>query len=161
MGHLTAFIIRRAVPGDAERMHQIHVDSIRKLCAADYTLKQIESWVRYRSVQDYRQALEAGELNWVAVLPDEITAGYATFVHNELTALFVDPSYARHGVGKALIETIEQHARQQTLNELVLQATVTAKRFYQRLGYQPVADNTYVLPDGAAIECVRMNKVLK
>ncbi|HZZ44287.1 MAG TPA: GNAT family N-acetyltransferase [Tepidisphaeraceae bacterium] len=150
-------VIRRAVPSDAERIHRIHVDSIRVLCARDYSAEQVESWVRFRGVEDYRRALESGEMNWVAMV-DGVVAGYATFVRDELTALFVEPGWARRGVGKSLIETVEQHARELGLKELFLQSTRTARLFYERLEYEALAEEVYVLPDGVGVNCIKMIK---
>lgn len=152
--------IRPATPADAERIHRIHDDSIRLLCAADYTPEQIASWTRFRSVADYRRALESGETNWAATLPDGTVAGYATYVAGELTALFVDAAHARCGAGRLLLATAEHHARAQGLPALTLQSTLTSRAFYERHGYTAAAPESYTLPDGVTIACVRMTKPL-
>lgn len=152
--------VRPAISADAERIHRIHDDSIRLLCAADYTPEQIASWTRFRSVADYRRALESGETNWVSTLDGGTVAGYATYVAGELTALFVDPAHARCGAGRLLLSAAEQHARARGLPALTLQSTLTSRRFYERHGYTAVATESYTLPDGVAIPCVRMTKPL-
>lgn len=152
--------IRPATPADAERIHRIHADSIRLLCAADYTPEQIASWTRFRSVADYRRALESGETNWVATLADGTIAGYATYVAGELTALFVDPAHARCGAGRLLLATAESEARRHGLARLMLQSTLTSRAFYERQGYVATAAESYTLPDGVTIACVRMAKAI-
>jgi putative acetyltransferase len=152
--------IRPATAGDATRIHQIHADSIRLLCAADYTPAQIDSWLRFRSVADYRRAIESDETNFLATLPDQTVAGYATYTPGELTALFVSPAHARLGIGRLLLATTEQHAREHDLRELTLQSTLTSRAFYERHGYTAVAPESYTLPDGVTIPCVRMTKPL-
>jgi putative acetyltransferase len=152
--------LRPATPADAARIHQIHADSIRLLCAPDYTPAQIASWTRYRSADDYRRALESGETNWLATLPDGTVAGYATYVAGELTALFVDPAHARCGAGRLLLAAAEAEARRHNLPALTLQSTLTSRPFYARHGYAPHAPESYTLPDGTPIPCVRMTKPL-
>jgi putative acetyltransferase len=157
--------LRPATPADAARIHQIHTDSIRLLCAADYTPAQIDSWTRYRSVDDYRRAIESGETNWLATRDDDddddgTVLGYATYVAGELTALFVDPAHARHGAGRLLLAAAEAEARRHNLPALTLQSTLTSRPFYERHGYAAHAPESYTLPDGTPIPCLRMTKPL-
>src|SRR4051812_47039091 len=93
--------IRRAAPADAGAIHRVHGDSIRGLCSGDYASDVIDSWTRFRSVDEYRRAIEVGlEMTLVATLAEELV-GYATYCpqESELTALFVSPAFARQGVG--------------------------------------------------------------
>jgi GNAT superfamily N-acetyltransferase len=152
--------IRAATRDDAARIHEIHAASIVTLCAADYTPDQIASWTRFRSVENYRAALESGETNWVAVLSDDTVVAYATYVPGELTALFVDPAHARRGAGRLLLRTAEAHARAAGLTSLTLQSTLTSRAFYEHHGYAARHPESYTLPDGVRIECVRMTKPL-
>ncbi len=53
--------------------------------------------------------------------------------------LVVDPVYRGSGIGRQLMDWVEQYARQQGCEILVLDAYVTnhsARRFYERMGYQ-------------------------
>jgi GNAT superfamily N-acetyltransferase len=150
--------IRHATAADAEEIHRIHDVAIRVLCAADYTPMQIESWVHYRSVADYRRALQSGESNWVAT-DNTAILGYATSIPGELTALFIDPLHAGRGIGSSLLFAVEDHATRQRSPRLILQSTKTAQKFYHRHGYTPGNDEIYTLPDGVHIECVRMTKL--
>jgi putative acetyltransferase len=152
-------VIRRADQSDAPRIWEVHADSIRLLCAADYSPEQIEAWVNYRTVDAYRNALLTGETNWVATDGAEIL-GYATYVVGELTALFVDPLRSRRGIGRTLLETVERHARVEGRTLLTLQSTLTSQAFYDRAGYGARSREQFVLPGGVDITCVRMTKPL-
>lgn len=51
----------------------------------------------------------------------------------------VDPAYRGSGIGRQLMGWVEQYARQQGCEIMVLDAYVTnhsARRFYERMGYQ-------------------------
>jgi GrpB-like predicted nucleotidyltransferase (UPF0157 family) len=104
--------------------------------------------------------LESGETNWLATFSEGTIAGYATYVAGELTALFVDPAHARCGAGRLLLSTAEHHARASGLPVLTLQSTLTSRPFYERHGYTAAAPESYTLPDGVTIPCVRMTKAL-
>lgn len=45
-------------------------------------------------------------------------------------------SYRKKGVGKLIINTIEEYAKKQKINYLYLNAQVTSIAFYQKLGFQ-------------------------
>jgi ribosomal-protein-alanine N-acetyltransferase len=61
----------------------------------------------------------------------------------EIESISVDREWRRHGVGRALLEAIEDSIRIAALNELrleVRQSNETARRFYESLGF--VANGT-------------------
>jgi GNAT superfamily N-acetyltransferase len=152
--------MRKATGADAELIHEIHARSIRGMCAKNYSPAQVESWVRFRSVEEYRKAIESGqEENWIAEGGPGVGA-YATFVGDELTALFVDPDSAGCGAGKGLLALFELKARRAGLSRVTLQSTLTSRGFYEGKGYGAIGTESYMLPDGVTIECVRMTKDL-
>ncbi|TGE17811.1 GNAT family N-acetyltransferase [Hymenobacter elongatus] len=53
----------------------------------------------------------------------------------------VDPTYQGQGVGRQLLDYLEQAARQLGLTECVLHARESAVAFYQRQGYHLVASS--------------------
>lgn len=150
--------IRLATPADAEAIYLVHEASVRVLCAGDYTPEQVESWVRFRLVDDYRRALQAGrETTWAAVGAGRLV-GYATYEGDELMALFVDPGHARRGAGRALLATVEAEARRRGWPYVTLQSAVNSQGFYERHGYVPRGATAFTLPDGVVLPCVRMVK---
>src|SRR4051812_9287528 len=153
--HMTSTpTIRPATPADAAAIHRIHAESIRVLCAKDYAAEVIDSWTRFRSIEDYGRAIEAGlEVNFVAALVDE-PVGYATYCpgESELAALFVSPAHARIGVGRSLLAAGESHARGGGQSVLQLQSTLTSRAFYERHGFIASHPESYALPDGARIQ---------
>src|SRR4051812_13209793 len=105
--------IRLATPDDADALCDLHIRSIRVLCAADYTPEQIEAWCRPKAPEKYRLAMtEGGETMFVAV--DEVgsLAGFSSFKGDELYAIYVAPDSVRRGIGRRLLETVESAARQ-------------------------------------------------
>ncbi|MEJ2175684.1 MAG: arsenic resistance N-acetyltransferase ArsN2 [bacterium] len=55
-----------------------------------------------------------------------------------LRSLAVDENARGRGCGKALVAALEQHAREQGVRHIYL-LTTTAARFFEDLGYRPVA----------------------
>jgi GNAT superfamily N-acetyltransferase len=77
-----------------------------------------------------------------------------------IRAFFVDPEYARRGIGRALLERCEAEARERGYRRCELLGTLPGVRLYQALGYQPGAMIHYPLGEGIHIEFVPMHKTL-
>jgi len=68
----------------------------------------------------------------------------------QLVGMWVDPSARGRGVADALVEAVAAHARSQGAEALVLWVTEVndrARRFYQRMGFQPTGVRQVVRPD--------------
>ena len=94
---MSRFAIRRASSDDVTQIWRVHQSSIRRLCIADYTEEQIDSWVGDRLPDHFRWALvEAGEIMFVAVVGD-VVVGFASFRSAEVRAVYVAPGWERRG----------------------------------------------------------------
>jgi putative acetyltransferase len=151
--------IRPAVASDASGICRVHQRAVRVLCRADYTPAQIEAWIGPRRAEDYIAAMNSGENLWVAEISGAVV-GFAGLKDDEVTAVYVDPVHARHGLGQALLEAVEQSARTHGVQGLVVEASLNAVPFYRRAGYGAEEPRTHRLRSGIAIPCVRMTKRL-
>jgi ribosomal protein S18 acetylase RimI-like enzyme len=91
-------------------------------------------------VADFASQIELGQV-YVA-LRGELLAGYAGFYseadHLHLENVAVDPSYAGQGIGKTLVEYVEQAARDKDLKAVELytnEAMTENLAMYPKLGY--------------------------
>ena len=148
--------IRSAVPNDAHRFLEIHRRSIQALCQADYTAGQIEAWVNFRTVDDFRQRI-LRDVNFVAEI-DSRVVGYIRYSpkNNELCSLHVDPDYARRGVGTALFRQVARDARERNITHLWLHASLNAVPFYRSLGFSTGRQAVHMLGD-VGLACVEMS----
>ena len=152
-------IIRPARPEDAEAICQVHVRSIRVLCAQDYTPDQIEAWAGPKRAADYVRGLEAGEAMCAAEVRGEIL-GFGCRYGDELRGLYVAPTAVARGIGTFLLKRIEDDALAAGIHLMQLHSTLTAAAFYEKRGYsrgEPVAR----VMRGVAIPCIPMKKQLR
>eukprot|EP01041_Mallomonas_annulata_P036195 gene36195-59252_t len=63
--------------------------------------------------------------------------GFALLVRATLAPCYVVPEALHQGVGRALLQHVEVHARKAGLAILDLESTRTAEHFYRRHGYVP------------------------
>ena len=67
----------------------------------------------------------------------ETMVGFALRAQATLALCYVVPEALHRGVGRALLQNIEAHAREAGLATLDLESTRTAEHFYRRHGYVP------------------------
>lgn len=152
--------VRQAQLKDVEQICLVHIASVRVLCANDYTPNQIEAWVGKLTPKRHLEAMEeTGEIMFVASKSQAII-GFSSLFENELCAVYVHPDYARQGVGTMLLNAVETEAISQNIEKLEFSASINAKPFYQRRGYEVVERSFHTLRSGVRIPCFLMEKYL-
>ena len=152
-------IIRPAVVEDAEALCVIHKSAIRQICCHDYSPEQIEAWAGKKNPESYRTRI-VSQVAFTAVSNDQIV-GFVRFhpETSELCSVFVDPHWARKGVGGALMKHAEQAALALGLTHFWLHASLTAVPFYQSLGYVKLEELIHQFPQ-IGLPAVHMEKQL-
>jgi putative acetyltransferase len=152
--------LRPARPEDALKIRNVHVASIRALCAGEYTPEQIAAWTANARPERYRRAMAEGEIMFVAERGPRIV-GFSALRDDEVRAVYVHPRLTRRGVGTLLLRAAEEAARARGIVELHLSASLTAVPFYRSQGYRECGNATHRLSTGMLIPCVEMAKRLR
>ena len=102
---------------------------------ADYEAAIIEMMCANFAPDKFMERMAARDA--FAAVPDGDIIGTVSFSLPRCQALFPVHRTARPaaGIGKRLVQHIEQHARTLGCTDLQLSASITAKPFYERLGY--------------------------
>ena len=77
-----------------------------------------------------------------------------------IEALFVEPRFARRGVGSAILASLESAARHAGVRRLMLSSSLNAVNFYEATGYRAVQETIWRHPAGFSLSCVEMVKEL-
>jgi putative acetyltransferase len=163
MDAVSPYRVRPATPSDADAICAVHVASIRGLCAAHYTAKQIAGWAGAKHPDRYCRAMAEGERMFVAELESgagRAVIGLAGIHGNEVRAVYVHPDHVGRGVGGVLLAALEQQARSNGFESLVLHSTLNARMFYLRHGYRDEGGMVFELRPGLDLPCVKMTKAL-
>lgn len=78
----------------------------------------------------------------------------------KIRAFFVDPSWARRGIGTLLLERCEDEARARGFSEVELMATLPGVKLYAVRGYVGAEMVRYEVGQGESIEFIPMRKSL-
>ena len=152
--------IKRATPDDAERAFEIRREAIRGQCIGAYSAEQMALWTRGHASDGYSVLME--KQFYMGWLNDEpVATGMLDLADGEIGALFVLPAYMGQGLGKAMLAHLEGVARQQAIEQVVLDATLNAVSFYRACGYVGDEQAVYRSPSGLVLACVPMVKRLR
>lgn len=77
-----------------------------------------------------------------------------------IRAFYVDPAFARRGVGASLLAISEGAARKAGFARAALTSTLPAVRFYSAHGYREMSKFVLPLPGGLSLDLVLMEKSL-
>ena len=154
------FIIRRAIHSDAEGIIHVHVKSIREICAKDYSEEQIEAWAgRKFKPELWIQAMDR-DFIWVIENDAKIVGfGHLAIMDGEsceVLGLYFIPPALGLGFGKKMFFEFISVANNHHLKNIRLHSTVTARTFYESLGFKQNAGDTTVDMRGVAIPCYPM-----
>jgi GNAT superfamily N-acetyltransferase len=156
--------MRPARADDAAALCDVHARAIRALPGPRPTAAQREAWMGRMRPESYLEPMPS-RVRIVAELgPPESTRiiGYAQLhvAEGTVEAVYVDPDFARRGVGRALALALEREARARGLPGLVVEATENSVPFYGALGFLAKAVDRHRLAPGVNLECAVMEKRL-
>ena len=130
--------IRKAEPAEASIIGPLVQRAIRARNAADYEPAIIEMMCANFAPDKFLERMAARDV--FAAVQDGAIVGTVSFSlpRSKLYSLFIEPDVQHSGIGKRLVQHIEEHAARLGCSELQLSAAITAKPFYDRLGYATI-----------------------
>jgi len=133
-------IVRRARPGEAEAIHRVLAAAFRGLQGRGYSRRALEAAIV--PAEEIRRRMAQGGHVLVAEAGGQIT-GTATGLEEHqalhVCSVAVHPEWQGRGIGRQLMEVLEDIARRRGCYKLWLQtawAMTEAIALYKRLGYQ-------------------------
>jgi putative acetyltransferase len=154
--------LRQAKPEDAEKIWHIHTRAIRETLGGHYTSEQIEAWAGGFIFEGYVTAMLAHPF-LVAVEDETMIVGFAELSVDlsQVRSVYISPDFLRHGIGRELLDALEEISQSNGVSELVVDSSLQAEPFYNALGFESLERSIHLLRGGRAeIECVRMCKRL-
>jgi GNAT superfamily N-acetyltransferase len=177
-------MIRKAILADVPEIERVMHASMGDLGSGFYDPAQVASAVRYIAVVD-RQIIEDGTY-FVIEEEGRVVAcggwsGRAKLFSGprsqdeagssdgrldpavdpaRIRAMFVDPAYARRGLGRQILDAAEADAARAGFRTCELMATLPGVPLYRACGYEEIERVAIELPDGMRLDCVKMNRAL-
>jgi GNAT superfamily N-acetyltransferase len=174
-----SFVVRAARRDDVPAIEQLIERSVRELSADWYAPEQIESALRFMFGVD-TQLVDDG--TYYVVQRDGVPVAAGGWSQRRtlfggdrwkrvedarldpereparIRAFFVDPAWARHGLGRMLFERALREARLAQFSRMELMATLPGEPLYRALGFGSDERIEFELPDGVKVPLVRMSR---
>ena len=131
--------IRPALAEDAADISAVILRALRETNAKDYS-DDIIARVEQSFGPDAVRALVERRTVFVATIGSRLV-GTASLDGSVVRTVFVAPDVQARGIGKLLMAEIERIARERNIGSLTVPSSVTAERFYARLGFRAMRDS--------------------
>ncbi len=151
--------MRPMLPADVPDLAEIFRELIADLTADDYSQAQQEAWASAADdEEEFGQKLTGG-LTLVATFGGA-AVGFASLADNKkIDMLYVHPAAAGQGAGAMLADALEKLATGRGSTELTVDASDTARGFFEKRGFVARTRNT-VTRGGEWLANTTMSKTL-
>jgi putative acetyltransferase len=139
--------LRPMLPTDVPLLAEIFRAAIEELTGEDYDEAQQEAWAATADdVEAFGERL-AGALTLVATLAGAVI-GFASLADNvRIDMIYVHPAAAGQGAGALLCDAMEKLAAGRGTKELTVDASDTARGFFEHRGFTAKTRNAVPLGD--------------
>ncbi|QIR37727.1 GNAT family N-acetyltransferase [Tolypothrix sp. PCC 7910] len=125
---------------DAQQIAQLFHETVREINIGDYSENQVKAWapdnINFR--------------NWATICAERFTyvaddqgviAGFGELETNgHIDCFYCHKNYQKMGVGSKIYAAIEAKAYELGINRLYLEASITAKPFFLRMGFSTITE---------------------
>lgn len=147
--------IRIFKKADCMAVYQLFHDTVHSVNTRDYSINQVEAWANTEISQDYldvwcQALLESYTLVIVKTFEpyhnnefNEQVIGFGNLTKDGyLDRLYVHKDHIGKGIGNQLADQLEAYAKGLGLKEIVTHASITARPFFEKRGYQLIKEQT-------------------
>ena len=135
-------ILRPYEPDDGEDCLSLFCDTIRRVNRGDYSKAQIDAWASPAIDLPSWKSRFDGRLAYVAMERDRIVGFTDMSRSGHLDRLFVSADHQRRGIARQLLERLFSDARGIGITQITTEASITAKPFFERLGFATIRRQT-------------------
>ena len=136
--------LRLFQPSDAEQIARLFHDTIRSINRKDYSEEQVKAWapdnIHFRDWES-----QCSSKFTIVADSNGIIAGFAQLEDDgHIDCFYCHKEFQRMGVGRSLFNHIEEEALKRNLETLVVEASITAKPFFEKVGFDTLKQQTVV-----------------
>lgn len=132
--------IRQATFDDIQSIKELFKDSIFNISSKDYSPEQISAWID-RGVNDSVWRSRILNQYFLVAERDHTILGFASLTTTSyLDVMFVHHNYQRKSIASFLLEAIEDQSIRSYHDIIIVDASITAKSFFEKKGYQVIKE---------------------
>lgn len=161
MNKETHLRMREIKAKDLEVIVTLFKETVHHVNAKDYSTEQLLVWAPHH--------IHQGDNRWKSLLDniaylveiDDVIVGFADITsEGYLDRLFVHKDYQRQGIASQLVKKLESLLLLRRVKKITTEASITAKPFFERMGYLVVKEQNKPRPGGVTLTNFLMEKRL-
>lgn len=136
--------LRKYESADCPVLAKLFYETVHEVNRKDYSQSQLHAWATGTvNILEWDASFLANHT--VIAEMDGIITGFCDMDHTGyLDRLYVHHNYQGQGIATAMVNALEQQAKARGIVHFTTHASITAKPFFERRGYQVVKENTAV-----------------
>lgn len=154
--------IRAYQESDISQLISLFYETVHSVNKQDYSQEQLDAWApkeeKALKLNAWSTSLHQN-ITYVAEMNGCIVGFSDMTLEGHLDRLFVHKDFQGQGIAFALVKNLELKARELGLHEMDTEASITAKPFFERQGYQLISQQS-VERKGVLLVNYRMRKKL-
>jgi putative acetyltransferase len=137
-------ILRFGKLDDLSELQQLFVDTVSAICRADYNDEQIKAWISGIENTERWQGILTQQYVLVAEDKQGIVGFGSLDKGNYIDMLYVHKDRQKQGIAYQLYTKIEKEAKRQKQTFLTSDVSLTAKSFFEKMGFNTISQQTVV-----------------
>lgn len=122
-------------------MFLLFYETVHSINAVDYPIEQLNAWAPIDEIEvkleNWRESL-SDNYAYVAEIDNKIIGFCDINDSGHLDRLYIHMDFQKQGISTTLVYEIESKAKEIDLYEISTEASITAKTFFERQGYQVI-----------------------
>ncbi|MDD5331883.1 MAG: GNAT family N-acetyltransferase [Candidatus Nanoarchaeia archaeon] len=127
-------MIRKASKEDLINCSELIQTVIGQVNAKYYSPEIILAWQEYNALLNLEEEIK--HTDFIVYEEKGAIVGVGAIEGAHIKKIYVSPNYQGKGLGKVILESLEQRARENGFVECELNSTINALNFYKRFGYE-------------------------
>ncbi|AIQ18193.1 acetyltransferase [Paenibacillus sp. FSL H7-0357] len=135
------FEIRKFRLSDIEQIVTLFYETVHSVNKKDYSEKQLDAWADNNDRETRQNAWKeslSSHLSYIVQLNDSIIGFADMSPEGYLDRVFTHKDFQGQGIASGLLKVLEAEARSLGLVQVTVDASITAKPFFEHHGYRSV-----------------------
>jgi GNAT superfamily N-acetyltransferase len=158
MSEESTISLRRFQPGDTDAVWELVNHTIDACYQGVYPPEAVAAFIRFNTVEQI--IADAGQGSTLVIDHEGTIIGTGTLVGNYIKRVFVEPGFQGMGLGRLIMEILEEEAKAQGQKSATLSASLPSKIFYEDIGYIILGERSIPVENNEILAYFEMEKYL-
>ena len=119
---------------------ELFINTVHNINKKDYSKEQLNVWANpYYDLEIWEKRFEKNK-PCLCILKDKVV-GFCEYYDGYIDCFYVHYKYQNFGIGKLLLNYIFKIAKNENIDKIILDSSITAKSFFEEFGFKQIKEN--------------------